>query len=92
MNPSLGETKPFVPRVVREAALGHALFSTKDPEQWRSRSEDLGKLCAEVWHDDLPERDCAWSAAHRESFRKWVDDEGSTGIEPGASESALRGS
>ncbi|WP_437587514.1 hypothetical protein [Sorangium sp. So ce1000] len=26
MNPSLGETKPFVPRVVPEAALGHALF------------------------------------------------------------------
>ncbi|WP_437912748.1 hypothetical protein WME73_37805 [Sorangium sp. So ce302] len=92
MNPSLGETKPFVTRVVREAALGHALFSTKDPERWRSRSEDLGKLCAEVWYDDLPERDRAWAAAHRESFRKWVDDQGPNGTEPGASESALRGS
>ncbi|WP_437852450.1 hypothetical protein [Sorangium sp. So ce363] len=74
MNPSMGEPKSLVPRVVREVTIGHALFSTKDPEEWKSRFEELGKLCAEVWHDDLPERDRAWAAAHRESFGKWVDD------------------
>ncbi|WP_437575379.1 hypothetical protein [Sorangium sp. So ce887] len=92
MNLSMGETKAFVPRVVREAAIGHALFSTRDPEEWKSSFEDLGKLCAEVWHDDLPERDRAWAAAHRERFRKWVDDPGPNGADLGASASALRSS
>ncbi|WP_437276570.1 hypothetical protein WME90_35740 [Sorangium sp. So ce375] len=72
MNLSMGETKAFVPRVMREATIGHGLFSTKEPEEWKSSFEDLGKLYAEVWHDDLPEGDRAWAAAHRERFGEWL--------------------
>lgn len=90
MNLSMGETKSLVPRAVREAAIGHALFSTRDPEEWKSTFEDLGKLCAEVWQDDLPERDRAWAAAHRERFRKWVGDPGSSGTDPRVTAGAVQ--
>jgi hypothetical protein len=79
MKPSIWESKSLVGRLVREAAIGHGLFSTKDPETWKAHFEDLGKLCAEAWRDDLPEGDREWAAAHRERFERWVGEPRSHG-------------
>ncbi|WP_437675421.1 hypothetical protein [Sorangium sp. So ce131] len=86
------ESQPLVPRVVREAAIGHVLFSTKNPEEWKPHFEDLGKLCAEAWRDDLPEEDRAWAAAHREKFAKPIDGPRPSGTDPKVSAGALQGS
>jgi hypothetical protein len=59
--------------VIREAALGYGLFTTKELHAWKSSLEDLGKLHGEAWRDDLPEEDRAWAEACREEFRQWVD-------------------
>ncbi len=74
MNPSAGSTAAH--RTPLHARGGHwirRLYSTRDPEEWKPYFEDLGKLCAEAWHDDLPEEDRGWAAARRERFRKWVE-------------------
>ncbi|WP_437690517.1 hypothetical protein [Sorangium sp. So ce176] len=58
----------------RELLAGYRLFSTRDPREWKSCLEDLGKLCAEAWRDDLSEeKDRAWAGAHRDEFKQWLD-------------------
>lgn len=90
MKSSMGKTKPLVRRDLCEAALGHRLFATRDPDGWKAHFEVLGTLCAEAWLDDLPEEDRAWAAAHRERFREWVDAPGPNGADPRSSASALQ--
>jgi hypothetical protein len=59
---------------VNEAGLGHVLFTTKDPREWKSDLEKLGKVCGQAWRDDLSEEeDRAWAEAHRKEFKHWVD-------------------
>lgn len=62
-----------VRRLDIEAGLGHSLFTTKDPESWKSSLEKLGKLCADIWRDDLPEEDRPWVEARREELGRWGD-------------------
>jgi hypothetical protein len=92
MKPRTWRYKPLVRRAMLEGAFGHGLFTTKDPDTWKSYLEDLGQLCANAWHDDLPEADRAWAEAHREKFRRWVDDSRPEGIDPRANAGALQGS
>ncbi|WP_437717137.1 hypothetical protein WMF45_12415 [Sorangium sp. So ce448] len=89
MSPSAGAMQPIVRRFLREVAIGYGLFSTRDPEEWKLYFEDLGKLCAEAWHDDLPEEDRAWAAARRERFGKWVEGPRPNGTGPQETASAL---
>ncbi|WP_433933829.1 hypothetical protein AB3662_05335 [Sorangium cellulosum] len=57
-----------------ELLAGYRLFSTRDPREWKSCLEDLGKLCAEAWRDDLSEeKDRTWAGAHRDKFKQWLD-------------------
>ncbi|WP_437724333.1 hypothetical protein [Sorangium sp. So ce861] len=59
---------------MNEAIAGSGMFMTKDPREWKSYLEHLGKVCAKAWRDDLSEeKDRAWAEAHREEFRHWVD-------------------
>ncbi|WP_437484464.1 hypothetical protein WME75_44865 [Sorangium sp. So ce1014] len=57
----------------RELFAGYGLFITKEPREWKSRLEELGKLCGEAWRDGLPDEDRAWAEAHRKEFRQWID-------------------
>ncbi|WP_437529657.1 hypothetical protein WME79_48170 [Sorangium sp. So ce726] len=60
--------------VVREAGNGSVMFTTKDPREWKSSLQDLGKVCGTAWRDDLAEEEeRAWAEAHRKEFNHWVD-------------------
>ncbi|WP_437294636.1 hypothetical protein [Sorangium sp. So ce426] len=61
---------------LREAAFGHGLFTTKNPDTWKWHLENLGQLCAEAWDDGLPDQDRGWAEPYRKKFHKWVDDSG----------------
>src|SRR5262249_31421250 len=87
MKPLKQETTSFVGRAAREAAIGRGLVSTKDPADWKAHFEDLGKLCAEAWYDDLKGADRAWAAAHRGKFKHWVRDSQHKGLDPGTNAS-----
>jgi hypothetical protein len=69
-------------RIEVEASTASCLFPPKDIWGRNMDLETLGRLCAEAWHDDLPEADRAWAEAHREKFRKWVDDSRPGAIRP----------
>lgn len=75
-----------MPRAAIEAVVGYSLFSRTDPDGWNPYLENLGKLCAEAWLNDLPERDREWAETHREKFGRWVTDSPSNSL--GASGSA----
>lgn len=92
MTPRAWRYKPLVRRAMLEGAFGHGLFTTKDPDTWKSYLEELGTLCANAWHDDLPEADREWAEAQREKFRRWVDDSRFPGINPTANTGPLQGS
>lgn len=78
-------------RIVVEAGTGYCLFSAEDTCGRNMQLEILGRLCAEAWHDDLPEGDRAWAAAHREKFGRWVDDTLPDAIRPRADTGSLLG-
>ncbi|WP_236644334.1 hypothetical protein [Sorangium cellulosum] len=60
--------------VVHEAGSGSVMFMTKDPREWKSALQELGKVCGAAWRDDLSEEeDRAWAEAHRKEFNRWVD-------------------
>ncbi|WP_437990538.1 hypothetical protein [Sorangium sp. So ce145] len=65
-----------------EAGTASCLFPPKDIWGRNMDLETLGRLCAEAWHDDLPEADRAWAEAHREKFGRWVDDSRPEAIRP----------
>ncbi|WP_437722273.1 hypothetical protein [Sorangium sp. So ce861] len=59
---------------IREAACGHSLFTTKDPDTWKWYLENLGELCAKAWGTDLPAEDQAWAEPYRKKFSRWIED------------------
>ena len=69
-------------RIEVEAGTASHLFSPQDIWGRNMDLETLGRLCAEAWHDDLPEADRAWAEAHREKFGRWVDDSRPEAIRP----------
>ncbi|WP_437741167.1 hypothetical protein WMF39_36745 [Sorangium sp. So ce1504] len=69
-------------RIEVEAGTASHLFSPQDALGRNMDLETLGRLCAEAWHDDLPEADRAWAEAHREKFGRWVDDSRPEAIRP----------
>ncbi|WP_437607375.1 hypothetical protein WMF20_42135 [Sorangium sp. So ce834] len=69
-------------RIDVEAGTASHLFSPQDTLGRNMDLETLGRLYAEVWHDDLPEADRAWAEAHRERFGRWVNDSRPEAIRP----------
>ncbi|XXX75277.1 hypothetical protein WMF30_47280 [Sorangium sp. So ce134] len=69
-------------RIDVEAGTAKGLFSPQDIWGRNMDLEILGRLCAEAWHDDLPEADRAWAEAHREKFGRWVNDSRPEAIRP----------
>ncbi|AUX36828.1 MULTISPECIES: hypothetical protein [Sorangium] len=74
--------KYLMRRIDIEAGTASCLFAPQDTLSRNMDLETLGRLCAEAWHDDLPEADRAWAEAHREKFGRWVDDSRPDAIRP----------
>src|SRR4051812_24726575 len=79
----------LTPRIDNEAGTGSCLFSPQSTFGRNMDLETLGRLCAEAWHDDLPEADRAWAEVYREKFGSWVHDARPGAIPPKANAGSL---